>query len=175
VKHYLAEETGFAYAATLGRMVAFLPAAVAMAMFPKVSSAGGTTSEHKSVFLHAFVYTALFAAAAAAGCALMPGFFLRILFGITDAPARLEGMVRIMALVMTFSALLNVTMQFLLAQRKFKASGVIILAAAGYLLSVFYFHQSVGQIIGAAGLFNMLALAGGFWFILRLKATCPER
>ncbi|MCC7300878.1 MAG: hypothetical protein IT583_07345, partial [Verrucomicrobia bacterium] len=45
VKHYLPQETGFAYAATLGRIVSFISAAVVVAMFPKVSSSSGTTAE----------------------------------------------------------------------------------------------------------------------------------
>ncbi|MFA7369065.1 MAG: hypothetical protein WC334_05405, partial [Kiritimatiellales bacterium] len=45
VKHYLPDNTEFAFASTLGRTVAWFSVAVAVAMFPKVASADGETAE----------------------------------------------------------------------------------------------------------------------------------
>ena len=60
VRHFIPEETDFAKAATLGRIVVFLTGAVSMAMFPKVSSAGAFTTEHRRIYLKGVAYTALF-------------------------------------------------------------------------------------------------------------------
>ena len=169
VKHYLPENIEFAYAATLGRIVAFLPMAVATAMFPKVASAGGATPEHRRIFFHSFGYTALCVAAAAAGCFAVPRLLLHILFGIHDASASIVLLTRLMALAMSASALLNVIVQFLLAQRRFKASIPLVFGALLYLLSVYFFHGNASQVAVASGVFNTIALLAGLYTVLRLK------
>ncbi|NOU36670.1 MAG: hypothetical protein HOO88_07860 [Kiritimatiellaceae bacterium] len=172
VNHYLPENTEFAYAATLGRIVAFLPMAVAMAMFPKVASAGGATAEHRRIFLHSFGYTALFVAVAAIGCFILPQLLLHILFGIRNAPDSMVNLVRLMAAAMSASALLNVVVQFLLAQRRFKETLAVVAACFLYLLSVHFLHGTARQIAIASGVFNAIALLAGLYAVLRLK---PER
>jgi O-antigen/teichoic acid export membrane protein len=170
VNHYLPENTEFAYAATLGRIVAFLPMAVSMAMFPKVASATGATAEHRKIFFHSFGYTALFVAAAAIGCLLLPHLLLRILFGIQDAPDSMVSLTRLMALAMSASALLNVTVQFLLAQRRFKETLAVIVTCLLYLLSVHFFHGTARQIALTSGVFNGAALLVGVCVIFRSKS-----
>jgi O-antigen/teichoic acid export membrane protein len=169
VKHYLPDNTEFAYAATLGRIVAFLPMAVATAMFPKVSSSGGMTAEYRKIFFRSLSYTAICVAAAALGCFLLPRLLLRILFGIAAAPDSLVLLTRLMAAAMSSAALLNVVVQFLLAQRRFKAAIGIALCALLYLLSVHLFHSTVPQIALASGVFNTAALLAGLCAVLRLK------
>jgi O-antigen/teichoic acid export membrane protein len=175
VKHYLPENTEFAYAATLGRIAAFLPMAVAMAMFPKVVSSGRATPEHRRIFFRSFGYTALFVAAAAAGCLALPRLLLHILFGIRDAPASLILLARLMALAMSASALLNVTVQFLLAQHRgreaFITGGVSLL----YLLSAHLFHGTALQIAAASGICNAAALLAAFYAVFQLERSEPDR
>ena len=169
VKHYLPDNTEFAFASTLGRMVAWFSVAVAVAMFPKVASADGETAEHRRVFFNAFGYTALCVVAAAAGCFAMPRLLLHILFGIHDASASIVFLTRLMAAAMSASALLNVIVQFLLAQRRFKASVSVVFCALLYLLSVYFFHETASQVAVASGVFNTIALLAGLYAVLRLK------
>lgn len=157
-KHYLPGQTGFAYAATLGRIVAFLPMAAAMAMFPKVASAGAATVEHRRIFAHAFGFTALCTIAAAGGCWLLPRLLLQILFGLTEVAPETVLLTRWMAAAMAASALLNVVVQFLLAQRRFKALSPVVAAGALYLLCAHHFHDSALQLALACTVFNALAL-----------------
>ncbi len=171
VKHYLPENTEFAYAATLGRITAFLPAAIVVAMFPKVASSGGTTAEHRRIFFHSFGYTVLCVTAAALGCFLLPRLLLHILFGIHTASDSTVLLTRLMAAAMSVSALLNVVVQFLLAQRRFKAAISVVLCALLYLLAVHFFHNASWQIAVASGVFNAAALLTGICAVLRLKVT----
>lgn len=174
VKHYLPDNTEFAYASTMGRIVAFLPMAVAMAMFPKVASSDGVTSAHRRIFFHSFGYTALCVAAAAIGCLALPRLLLHILFGIESAPDSMIQLTRLMAAAMAFSALLNVVIQFLLAQRRFKETAVTVAACAVYLFSAHFFHGTARQIALAAGVCNAVALLAGLVAVLRMKpATQP--
>jgi len=169
VKHYLPDNTEFAYASTLGRIVAFLPMAVAMAMFPKVASSGGATAEHQKIFLRSFGFTALCVAAAAAGCLLLPRLLLHILFGIHAASDSMVQLTRLMALAMAASALLNIAVQFLLAQHRFKETLGVGFFCLLYLLSAHLFHGTAQQIAVAAGIFNVAALLAGLYAVLRLK------
>ena len=166
VKHYLPEETGFAVAATLGRIVPFLSATVAVAMFPKVASSGGTTVVHRRIFFQSLGFTALFVVVAATGCFLFPQLLLRIL-GLRDITESTVFLTRLMVLAMSASALLNVVVQFLLAQRRFKEMIPVVVAGFLYLLSARFFHSTAGQIAAAAGIFNFSALLLGLWVVLR--------
>jgi O-antigen/teichoic acid export membrane protein len=175
VNHYLPENIEFAYASTLGRIVAFLPMAVSMAMFPKVASSNGATAQHRRVFFHSFGYTALFVAAAAIGCWVLPRLLLHFLFGIHDVPDSMILLARLMALAMSASALLNVVVQFLLAQRRFKETIAVVAACLCYLLSVHLFHGTAQQIAVASGLFNVAALLAGLYAVLQLKPDTNPR
>jgi hypothetical protein len=108
-------------------------------------------------------------AAAAIGCLVVPRLLLRILFGIQDASEYMVSLTRMMALAMSASALLNIAVQFLLAQRRFKETVSVGLACLLYLLSAHFFHGTAGQIALASGIFNMAALLAALYAVLRLK------
>ena len=131
VKHFVPGDTDFAYAATLGRMVVFLPSAIVVAMFPKVVSRGTTTKHQQLIFFRSFAYTALFVAVAVVGCFVFPGLLARF-FGVADVSVSLKRMIGLMAVVMGFSALLNVVVQFLLAQRRFKPLVLVVTVVCSY-------------------------------------------
>lgn len=158
VKHYLPDDTEFAYAATLGRIVVFLSGAIVMAMFPKVASSGGSTDAQRAIYNRSMVYTLVFIAAAVIGCVVFPGLLSRILFGISDASVYLKRTIGWMAVVMGFSTLLNVIVQFLLAQRRFKPAAWVIVFAVLYLVGAARFHATAWQIIAVAGVCNAGAL-----------------
>ena len=170
VKHFLPEDADFAYAATLGRLTVFLPGAIVAAMFPKVSSEGTATAAQQAIFKRSLVYTAACAALAVAGCALFPGFLLRILFGIADAGEPLKRMTILMAGIMGINALLNVAVQFLLARRCFRPALVIIVAAGAYIAGCGLFHASALPIVLLAGIANGLSLAVLLFAILSRRA-----
>lgn len=174
VKHYLPEDTEFAFAATLGRMVVFLPGAIVTAMFPKVASKGTLTKDQKSVFLHSFAYTALFVMVAVAGCFIFSRLLARIIFGIADASNYLRGMIGLMSLVMGFSSLLNVVVHFLVAQRRFIPAFSIIVFALVYLAAAELFHATSWQVVLAAALCNAGAFLVTFIAVLRVKITPVE-
>ena len=169
VKHYLPDNTEFAFASTLGRIVAFLPMAVAMAMFPKVASADGVTSEHRRIFFQSFGYTAVFVAAAASLCLIFPQLLLHILFGKHSVSDSMVQLTRLMALAMSASALLNVVIQFLLAQRRFKETAAMVATCALYLFAVHFSHSEARQVAIASGISNVIALLAGLYSVLQMK------
>ncbi len=171
VKHYFPEDTEFAYAATLGRMVVFLPGAIVSAMFPKVASKGAGTQAQRAVFLKSFWISALFVAGAIGGCFLFSGLLARILFDKTAPSDYLRLMIGLMAIVMGFSALLNVIVQFLVAQRRFLQAYSVIIFAVLYLGGTMFFHGSSISIVLIAGLCNAGALLAGIFTVMCLKVS----
>lgn len=158
VKRYLPEDELFAYASTVGRMVAFLPAAIALAMFPKVVSSGETSVAHRGLFVRSFGYTLVCVALALAGCLLLPRLPLLILFGIQEASSELILLTRVMSLAMCFSALLNVVVMFLLAQRRFAKASPVIVFAVLYVLGVHFMHADALQVAWQTTIFNAVGL-----------------
>jgi len=165
VKHYLPEDTEFAYAATLGRMVVFLPGAIVLAMFPKVTSRGAGSREQHQIFLKSLGLTALFVVAAVIGCFLFSGLLAQI-FGVSDVDY-FKRMISLISIVMGFSALLNVAIQFLVAQRRFKPAFTTLFFVGLYLLSAFFFHSNAVQIVMGALLCNSMALVVSLGLILK--------
>lgn len=170
IKHYLPEDTEFAYAATLGRMVVFLPSAIVGAMFPKVASKGAGTKQQRNIFLRSFGMTAVFVVAAVAGCFLLAGLLARVLFGISGASDYLRLMIGQMALVMGLSALLNVVVQFFVAQRRFMPAFSVVFFALVYLGGAMLLHDTSLNIVILSGLCN-----GGALLACILALFMPKR
>jgi hypothetical protein len=158
VKHYFPEDTEFAYAATLGRLVVFLPGAIVASMFPKVAAEGRGSKEQRAIFFRSFKITALLVAMAVGGCFLLSGILAHVLFGIADASSYLCRTIGLMALVMGLSALLNVIMQFFVAQRRFLSASCVLLFAVLYIVGTMFFHAETTQIILISGICNGGAL-----------------
>ena len=175
VKHYVPEDLEFAYAATLGRLVVFLPGAIVTAMFPKVASTGNATLYQRMVFYRSFRYTVLCVCAAVAGCFLFPGLLVRILFGMTEASDSLKQMIGLMAVVMSFSALLNVVVQFLLAQRRCKPALCILVFAGLYIAATCYLHATSWMIVWVSAFCNALALLVLFMYVARMIRSEEKR
>jgi O-antigen/teichoic acid export membrane protein len=147
VKHHFPANETFAYAATIGRMATFLPAAIVIAMFPKVAGRKHSTPDQIE-----FLYTSLRWTLAAVGLAVaislaVPHLLLHILFGITGPESSLLQQVRSMSVIMGLSALLNVITMYLLAQRQFLAASPIVACAILYALLTRLFHHSIDAIM----------------------------
>jgi O-antigen/teichoic acid export membrane protein len=168
VKHFLPVNTEFAYAAILSRIVVFLPGAIVVVMFPKVTSTGKSFSaEKRKVFLKSLVYTALCVVLSVVVCALIPGVITRILFGMRETSDSLRRMILIMTIAMGINALASVAIQYHLAQRRCKVLIPAILFSLMYLLSACLFHESAMQIALAAGVFNAATLFFALFEVFR--------
>jgi O-antigen/teichoic acid export membrane protein len=167
VKHYIPMDTDFAYAATLGRMAMLLPGAIVTAMFPKVATSGLGTAKHKRIFLRAIAYTGCFTGGVFFVSCLVPRLLLRILYGSTQMGDVVVIYVRLMSLMMVLSAVLNVVVQYALAQRRFKALSSVVFFAGLYLASSAFFHASVLQVVTIGLCCNLSALVVSMYALLR--------
>ncbi len=157
VKHFVPLDTEFAYAATLGRMVVFLPGAIVASMLPKVSTRGAGSKEQEQIFSTALRWTFVFVATSVIGVWLLAGPLAHLLFGIQDASPYLTRMMGVMATVMGLTAVLNVILNYHLAQRRFHRTWPLIVCAGGYLAASFLFHDTAWPIVIAAAVANAIA------------------
>lgn len=173
VRHYLSEDPDFGTAAMISRMVVFLPVAIAVAMFPKVTSGGTMSRVQRSVFLRSLGYTALCVVAGILVCGLAGGLVARV-FGVPAPSDYLKNMITLMAVAMGFSALLNVLLQFLVAQRRFNPAYTVIGFALAYLGSATLFHNSSWQIASASVACNAGAVVVLLVFLWRKRWFAHE-
>jgi glycosyltransferase involved in cell wall biosynthesis len=171
VKRYLPAEMDFAYAATLGRIVAFMAASVAGAMFPKVASDRVFTARHRALYLRAVLYAGGFIGISLVICLLFTNQFLSFVFRITEPSRDLLILTRWMAVIMAPATLLNINVGLLLAQRRFKILWVVVLLAVLYLGLVHFYHASAYWVVAFAGCTNLAAwLATSFGILRKLKS-----
>jgi O-antigen/teichoic acid export membrane protein len=168
VKHYLPDENGFAFAATLGRMAVFLPGAIVVAMFPKVASSN-SADEQRNIFLRSLGLTVCATLLVLLVCFIFPRFLFRIFFGM-EVDDSMVSYLRLMSLMMVLASALNITVQYGLALHRFRALLPVGVAAAGYILLVAFMHDSVYNVIFAGIGCNLLALTLSLWLLLKKEA-----
>lgn len=169
VNHFFIDETDFSYAATLGRQVATIAMAIGMALFPKVVSQKTETIEHRQLFARSIIYALICTIPALMVCVLFPRMLLHLILGVADASDSMVLYTRMMALVMAFASILNIVVQYAVAQRRFITMVPVVLFACMYLAFAAWLHSSVMHVVGIALLCNMLALGTSLFILLRSK------
>lgn len=160
VKYYFTpEEAGiFSKAAMVARMVFFLPGPVCSAMFPKVTSSGESSGATRRTLYKAMVVTGLIVASMGVVFMIFPGLMLKIL--VKEAqPGQIE-ILRGMVLALTPLTLVMVLLNYELAQRRFRIMIPLFICAAGYLLGVMRWHETLLQVVAVLGAAAVTSLLG---------------
>jgi len=170
VKHYFSpDQSGFyARAATIGRMIVFLPMPIAGALFPKIVSNGAMSDQHGKLLGKALFYTALIIVPGVLFCTVFPQVPLGILYHDWEPAAAMARLVRVTIWAMTPLSLAFIIMNFELAQNRFRIILPLILCVAGYLAGVSIWHASVLQVVTVLAFVSVLAL-------LTLVKSLPRR
>ncbi len=158
VKYYFSPEQAgvFSKAAMFARMVLFLPGPVCSAMFPKVTSDGESSQATRRTLLKAMAVTGLIMGSVALVCIIFPRLLLSVITKEIQ-PVQIE-ILRGMALAMAPLTLVAVLLNFELAQRRFKIMIPLFLCAGGYLLGVWYWHETLMQVVYVLGIMALVAL-----------------
>ena len=174
VRHFHPEEAGhFAWAATIGRSVVFLPMPIAMAMFPKVISTGGTTRNSRLTVLKALGMVVAMIGAGVAVSVIWPWLPLRILYGVTDPTPELEHLVRMVMLAMSPLGIAYLLLHIEMAQHRFETVPWLLALAVAYLGGVALWHHSVLAIVAVLGAVSTLSALLYLWVLLRPGRTAP--
>ena len=176
IKHYFAGEMagGYARVATIARIIVFMPMPVAVALFPKVVSEGGSDSGNSSLLFKAMSLTALIIAAVGAGCCVVPQIPLGILFKDWAPAPETVLMLRQVTCAMSPLGLVYLLVNYELAQKRFATAWVLGPCAAMYLLGGFLWHAQPGHVIAVLAGVSVSCLAGmaGVMALMRRSRAC---
>lgn len=171
-RHYLPAGVAgrYAAAATAARIALFMPGALALAAFPRLSATRGRGSEARRVFVHAVVAVAVLGAGAAVVMALVPHTVISVLFGARYQAA--AGVLRILAAAAAGLGLVGLLVYAQVAKGHVRALVAWVgVAGAAALISVF--HGSMGALA-----WTMLAVSAGtlglVWWGARPCAALPS-
>ena len=168
VRHFLPEQAGpFAYAATIGRSVIFLPMPVSIALFPKVASSGGMTRLDFESLLRGVLYGSCLLILAAGVCVLLPELALSVLFGISNPDPVQIRLVRMVVLAMSPLGLGYLLTNFELAQGRLSMVSWSVLLAVLYLIGIYLWHDTVWQITAVMAASNGSYLLMLCWLLPR--------
>lgn len=163
MRHFHPHAAGsYAWAATIGRAVVFLPMPIALAMFPKVISGGGMTPEARVTLLKAVGMAVGLVALGVLATWLLPWLGLRILYNIKAPSPDLLRLVQFTTLAMSPLAIAYVLLNFEMAQHRFKTLPWLAGCVAIYVGGVALFHPSTLHVVawmGAGGFCAMIVLA----------------
>lgn len=172
VRHFHPEQAGeFAWAATIGRSVVFLPMPIAMALFPKVVTAGGTTRHSRVLVLQALGMVVAMIGAGVAVSVIWPWLPLRILYGVTSASPELLHLVRMVMLAMSPLGITYLLLHFEMAQHRFETVPWLLAVAAAYLGGAAVWHHSVLALVAVLGTVATLSAVLYLWVVLRPGRT----
>lgn len=173
VKHLLPESAGdFAYAATLGRLVLFVPQALEGSMFPKVVAERQGTSRQHQLLLKTLAGALSATVATALTFTLCARWLPHLVFNIAEPSVELIRWFRLLSWVMVPVALLSIVTRYALAQHRLKVAAVVPLAAAAYVGTSFTLSKSPDRILACLALCSSVALLvlGG----VMCRRTCVE-
>lgn len=159
---YPAELSGrFAQAATLGRMILWLPLPIAQAMFPKVVQDQQASGNAPHTLRKALAYTlALILGALAVGWVGAP-LGLRLLYGIADPVPEQVGWLRGVALAMALLGPAHLLMQYDLARGRLLRPPPLCACALGYVGYALWARPDIPGLVAAlqtACLLSLLSL-----------------
>ena len=159
VKYFFSgEQAGiFAKAAMVARIVFYLPGPVGQAMFPKVTSTGDSSAASRRTLEKALVVAGAMVAGVCVVAWTVPGVLLRVLAREVQ-PGQVE-IVRGMVLALAPLTLLQLLLNYELAQRRFGIMAPLYLCAGAYLLGVWRWHAAPLQVVVSLGVASGVALA----------------
>jgi O-antigen/teichoic acid export membrane protein len=162
-RHFFDGETAgtFAKAATIARIAVFLPVPIAMALFPKVTSAGELTDSSWRLLLRALAFGGLIIASAVGVCLLFPQLPWSILYGRWSAQDAdlAAACTRGMVLAMSPLALAYLLLNFEMAQRRFRWALALVPCGLAYVGGVAVFHGHPLHLAAVLGACNASAAA----------------
>ncbi len=159
VKHYFSPEQAgfFGRAGLIGRSVVFLPMPIALAMFPKVTSAGETSTHNWATLAKALAFAVVVIAVGVGIFSFVPHLALLVLFHDKAPSAEMVRLVRVVMWAMSPLGLAYLLMNFEMAQHRFKTALWLVPCGIGYIVGVAIWHETVFQVAAVLGAMSSLA------------------
>lgn len=176
VKHYFAPEDAgvFARAATIGRIVIFLPLPITFVMFPKVITSGPSTRYSRITLIKAVAMVMLLIVGAVGTIIAVPWLPLWIIYGIRYPDAEMTHLLILFVCAMAPLALTFLLMNYEMAQHRFGKTWLLVACAAVYIGGVILWHDTMVHVVWVlAGVSIFSAVAFSVSIILRAGKRGP--
>lgn len=157
VKHFFNELNAGQYsaAATMGKIVIFIPGAIGLVMFPKVAEYHKKNLNSIDILKKSLFITLILCGGVTICYFLFPNFLIRVMFGkVYENSAYL---IKFFGVAMTFFALNNILILYNLSIEKFKFILPTIISTILQIVLIYLFHDSLIQVILIL-LFNSLVI-----------------
>lgn len=174
VKHLMPDAAGdFAYAATLGRLVLFVPQSLVGAMFPKVVADGRESSTQRGLLVKTLLASLGTAVATAVVFSLLARWLPAFLFDLEAPSDDLVRWLRLLAWTMVPVALLSSIMRYALAQHRLAIASAIPLSALGFVSCSLVWVETPDGLLILLALFSSVAflLSGGLLLCKPMEAS----
>ena len=157
VKHFFNElQAGYySAAATMGKIVIFIPGAIGLVMFPKVAEYHKKNLDSIDILKKSLFITLILCGGVTICYFLFPNFLIRVMFG--KAYENSAYLIKFFGIAMTFFALNNILILYNLSIEKFKFIFPTIFFTILQIIFIYFFHSSLIQVILVL-LFNSLVL-----------------
>ncbi len=166
----------YSVAQMVGKIILFLPAAVALVVFPKAASLKALNSSSIHLFHRGLKLAALLSGTATAVCWIAPETVLRILTGRTEP--EIVTLVGLFALAMSFYSLLWLEMFYNLSVGSTRFIKFLLAAAAAQATAIYLYHPSLQSVLVLLNIFGCLSFLGTFFLTpgaLRPPPRLPSR
>ncbi|MGA0334343.1 MAG: hypothetical protein ACO3NW_10350, partial [Kiritimatiellia bacterium] len=148
----------FAQAATLGRMILWLPLPIAQVMFPKVVHEGSARPEQRRTLFKALAYTLLLILLTLTAGWFAAPLLLKAVYGLEALPPGQLQWFRSTAIAMALLGPVYMLLQYELARGKIRRMLPLCLLAPLFPLGAHYLHQSPQQLLSLLIGLNAAAL-----------------
>lgn len=174
VKHLFSPlEAGYySVAQMVGKIILFLPAAVALVVFPKAASLKALNSSSIHLFHRGLKLGALLSGTATAVCWIAPETVLVILTGRTEP--EIVTLVGPFALAMSFYSLLWLEVFYNLSIGSTRFIKFLLVAAAGQVAAIYLYHPTLRAVLLLLNIFGCLSFLGTF-FLTPGSFKCRDR
>ena len=169
VKHFFTSlETGYySVAQMIGKIILFLPSALAIVIFPK-STRAYVENKHSYLFLYKSL---MLAGVCCLGttflCFLFPETILKIL--TSKSPSASKELVGLFSLTMSFYALVWIIINFLLATHNLKFILPLVVVSLLESISIYFYHPTLKSVIQILLFFSMITFLMLFFLSVRRK------
>lgn len=148
----------YSRASTIARTLIFLVQPIVGAFFPKVVTRGETTKAHIAMLFKCAALMFIMEGLALGGCILWPQLPLMILYGRDAADPQAILLVRAVAVAMAPVGLMQVFINYEMAQARFKILIPLVISFVGMILGYNLFHQTLLQSVVVLAICGYTAL-----------------
>lgn len=174
VKHYFTPlEAGYySVAQMVGKIIIFLPMAITMVMFPKVSNLNAKGENTLPLLWKSSFITLMLCGTAAFVCILFPSFIIKVLSGETHNEC--IPLARLFSIAMTFYALVYNLLFYQLSIHKVFFVYPLAISAILQLLLIGIFHVSLSQVLYILCFNSVLLVVVNLSIIMKAKVNIKQ-